>query len=286
MTQRRSTTATLAALAALAAAGGAMAQTAQPLQVVELFTSQGCSSCPPANAAVAQLSARPEILALSFGVTYWDQLGWKDTFAQKKFTDRQWDYAHGLRHDNVATPQVVINGRLDVVGQDVREIDAALRRAPLSGGTSVTLGAGAAVVSGAAPAHAAGVWLVRYDPATELVPVKRGENTRKTLPIKNVVRELTRLGDWSGGQKSYAVPAGPAGLKTAILVQVGTGGPILAAAKSCGDAVRPRALGGCGASGQAEGLPRLRHNRPAPWQDGATAEVRHATQRGNCPQPG
>src|SRR5437879_1949909 len=103
--------------AALALATPALAQT--PLQVVELYTSQGCSSCPPADAAVAQLSARPEILALSFGVTYWDDLGWKDTFAQKKFTERQWDYAKGLRHANVATPQVVVNGRLDVVGQRV-----------------------------------------------------------------------------------------------------------------------------------------------------------------------
>ena len=73
---------------------------------------------------------------------------------------------------------------------------------------------------------------MRYDPGVQQVPVKRGENTGKTLPIKNVVRQLTRLGDWSGGARTYAIPAGPAGLKTAILVQAGRGGPILAAAKS------------------------------------------------------
>ena len=95
---------TLAGLAFAAVLGLAGAARAQPIQVVELFTSQGCSSCPPADLAVAQISARPEILALSFGVTYWDDLGWKDTFGQKKFTDRQWDYAHGLRHAQVATP--------------------------------------------------------------------------------------------------------------------------------------------------------------------------------------
>jgi hypothetical protein len=228
----RSTAALIAlALGPVGAAAAQPAPPTAPVQVVELFTSQGCSSCPPADAAVAQISQRPGVLALSFGVTYWDDLGWKDTFAQKKFTDRQWDYAKGLHHAQVATPQVVVNGRLDVVGQDVREIDAALRRAPLAPGPEVTLSAGSAVVAGAAPAHAAGVWLVRYDPNTVLVPVKRGENTGKTLPIKNVVRELTRLGDWSGGQKSYAIPAGPAGLKAAVLVQAGTGGPILAAAK-------------------------------------------------------
>lgn len=219
-----------AGLALFAAAGGAMAQS--PVQVVELYTSQGCSSCPPANAAVAQLAARPEILALSFGVTYWDDLGWKDTFAQKKFTDRQWDYAHGLRHDNVATPQVVVNGRLDVVGQSVPQIDQALRRAPLApGGPQVSLLGSNATISGPAPGRAADVWLVRYDPNTVEVPVKRGENTGKTLPHKNVVRELVRLGGWEGGPKSFALPAAAPGLKTAILLQAGSGGPILAAAK-------------------------------------------------------
>ncbi len=227
----------LAAILALSAAtGGALAQPAPPLQVVELFTSQGCSSCPPADLAVAAISARPDIVALSFGVTYWDDLGWKDTFASKQFTDRQWSYAKGLGHGNVGTPQVVINGRTDVVGQSVGEIDAGLRRVRIAAGPQLTLTAAGVSIAGAAPAKAADVWLVRYNPAVQQVPVKRGENTGKTLPIKNVVKELTRLGDWSGGAKSFAVPPAPlgglAGLKTAILVQAGPGGPILAAAKS------------------------------------------------------
>jgi hypothetical protein len=217
-----------AAAAAFTLAGAA---SAQPLQVVELFTSQGCSSCPPANDALAKISARPEILALSFGVTYWDQLGWKDTFAQPKFTDRQWDYARGFRRGEVATPQVVVNGRTDTVGGSVGEIDQALRRAPLAAGPGVTLGPSQAVVSGAAPARPADVWLVRYDPRVEQVPVRRGENGGKTLPHKNVVKALVRLGPWAGGETAYALPAAPAGLSTAILVQAGPGGPILAAAK-------------------------------------------------------
>ena len=221
----------LGALGLCAVATGALAQGPAPIQVVELYTSQGCSSCPPANAAVAQLASRPEILALSFGVTYWDQLGWKDTFASKQNTDRQWAYARGLHHDNVATPQVVVNGRIDVVGQRVSEIEAALKTARLTGGPAVTLQAASVSISGAAPLRPADIWLVRYDPNVVQVPIKRGENTGKTLPHRNVVRELTRLGAWSGGPHSYAVPAGPAGLKTAILVQSGTGGPILAAAK-------------------------------------------------------
>lgn len=224
--------ASLLTAAALAASASAVAQTAQPLQVVELYTSQGCSSCPPANAALAAISARPEILALSFGVTYWDDLGWKDTFAQKAFTDRQWDYARGLRHSQVATPQVVVNGRLDTIGGAVGEIDSALRRAPLpAGGPAVTLSSASVAIDGPAPSRSAQVWLVRYDPRVVQVPVRRGENTGKTLPHKNVVRELIRLGDWSGGARSFPVPVAPAGLRTAILVQAGPGGPILAAAK-------------------------------------------------------
>jgi hypothetical protein len=222
----------LAGLALVGLAGAATAQPA-PVQVVELFTSQGCSSCPPADVAVAQVSSRPDVLALSFGVTYWDNLGWKDTFAQQAFTDRQWAYAKGLRHSNVGTPQVVVNGRLDTVGQTVGQIDQALHAAPLpAGGPQVALSADAVSLSGAAPAKPAAVWLVRYDPNIEQIPVKRGENTGKTLPIKNAVRELKRLGEWSGGDKRFAVPAAPAGLKTAVLVQAGAGGPILAAAKS------------------------------------------------------
>jgi hypothetical protein len=111
--------------------------------VVELFTSQGCSSCPPADAAVAQISGRPGILALSFGVTYWDDLGWKDTFAQKKFTDRQWDYAKGLHHVQVATPQVVVSGRLDVVGRTSRD----RRRLPRAPGTGPAAGPPVAVAA-------------------------------------------------------------------------------------------------------------------------------------------
>jgi len=224
----KTTLESLALTAALAAGGAARAQ---PVQVVELFTSQGCSSCPPADLAVAAISGRPDVLALSFGVTYWDDLGWKDTFGQKKFTDRQWDYAHGLHHNQVATPQVVVNGRMDVIGQDPREIDAAIARVRLTAGPEVALTPASASVSGPAPLRAAVVWLVRYNPAVQQVPIRRGENGGKTLPIKNAVKELTRLGDWTGGDKSFALPAGPAGLKTAILVQAGTGGPILAAAK-------------------------------------------------------
>ena len=222
----------LASLAfALSLAGSALGQ---PLTVVELFTSQGCSSCPPANANLATLAGRPDILALSFGVTYWDDLGWKDTFASKAYTDRQWDYARGLRHPNVFTPQIVINGRKDVVGTTLGEIDRATKTLPpLSGGPSVTLAADSVSLGASAkPTKPATVWLVRYDPAIVQVPVKRGENTGKTLPHRNVVRELTKLGVFNGSAQTLRLPLNVhANLKTAILVQAGPGGPILAAAK-------------------------------------------------------
>jgi len=224
----------MAMVAALAGAPGARAADAVHPVVVELFQSQGCSSCPPANANLIALSQRPDVLALSFGVTYWDQLGWKDTFASPQYTARQWDYAHALRHDNVFTPQVVVNGRLDGVGAAPGEIEQLMRRAErASPGPVVTIGAGSVSIGAA---HASGkpadVWLVRYDPRVVQVAIRRGENGGRTLPHRNVVRELVRLGGWSGQPARFSLPAGadPA-LRTAILVQTAGAGPILAAAK-------------------------------------------------------
>ena len=170
---------------------------------------------------------------LSLNVTYWDQLGWKDTFAQPAFTARQWDYAHGLHHPNVFTPQVVVNGRRDGVGADPRELRslvAAGDRGP--GGPAISF-QGQAVAIGPAAGAPADVWLVRYDPRLIQVPVGRGENAGRTLPHRNVVRELVRLGRWTGCPGAFALPARRhAGLKDAILVQAGAGGPIVAAARN------------------------------------------------------
>ena len=193
--------------------------------MVELFQSQGCSSCPPANANLMAVAGRPDVLklALSFGVTYWDQLGWKDTFASRQNTDRQWDYAHGLGHSNVFTPQVVVNGRRDGDGIGPGDF-AALVRAGDRGaaGPVVNVSAGTVSIGAGSPGRAAAdVWLVRYDPRIVQVPIKRGENGGKTLPHRNVVRQLVRLGAWDGRAASLRIPASadPA-LKTAILVRV------------------------------------------------------------------
>jgi hypothetical protein len=230
--------AAIAALGGLAAAPRAGAADASHPVVVELFQSQGCSSCPPANANLIALSQRPDVLALSFGVTYWDQLGWKDTFASPQYTARQWDYAHALRHDNVFTPQVVVNGRLDGVGAQPGEIEQLMRRAERTAPGPVVTISGGAVQVGAAqspaqfPAKSADVWLVRYDPRVVQVAIRRGENGGRTLPHRNVVRELIRLGAWNGQAARFALPAAadPA-LHGAVLVQTAGAGPILAAAK-------------------------------------------------------
>jgi hypothetical protein len=220
----------LVAGAALAVGPVATAAPHTQLAVVELFTSQGCSSCPPANDNIRTLSGRSDVLALSFGVTYWDQLGWKDTFASPVFTARQWSYARGLHHDNVFTPQVVVNGRADTVGQHLSDIEGLLRGPALSGpGISAASGA-VSLSAGPAPRQgAADVWLVRYEPGVIEVPVRRGENSGRTLPHAHVVRSLIRLGSWSGDAVRLSLPPGGAGLASAVLVQSAGTGPILSA---------------------------------------------------------
>ena len=202
--------------------------------VVELFQSQGCSSCPPANANVNALSERSDVLALSFAVTYWDSLGWKDTFAKPQFTNRQYAYAHAIRQGSVYTPQVIINGRLEGVGAERGEIEALIRQGerPAAGPTIAIAGDAAEIGAAAAPIAPADVWLVRYESRTIDVPVLRGENAGKTLAHRNIVRELVRLGSWSGQAERFALPASSdAGLASAVLVQAPGTGPILAAAK-------------------------------------------------------
>jgi len=201
--------------------------------VVELFGSQGCSTCPPANANLARVADQPDVIALNYSVTYWDHLGWKDTFAQPKFTLRQIEYSHSLHHPNVFTPQVVVDGRKDAPGIDRTEFNRLVNSVPDLSGPSVLVKADEVSLGAGAPPRApADVWLVRYDPRTLQVAIGRGENTGKTLPHRNVVRDLVLIGRWTGAAETFTVPppADPA-WRTAILVQAPKVGPILAAAK-------------------------------------------------------
>lgn len=236
-TMRRTAWASLVAGTALAVAVGAWSMsgaggTPQRPVVLELFQSQGCSSCPPANANLNAIADRPDVLALSFGVTYWDQLGWKDTFAKPAFTDRQRAYARGLGAQ-LGTPQMVVEGRDALIGANARDVDLALRWARPTMDAAVALSHGRVEIgSGQAPRGGADVWLVRYDPRVRQVAIQRGENNGKTLPHRDVVVELTRLGAWTGAPVGFPAkpPADPA-LHTAVLVQARDGGPILAAAR-------------------------------------------------------
>jgi len=211
-------------------AGPALGET-RPVTVVELFTSQGCSSCPPANANLGILKEQPGVLALSFAVTYWDRLGWKDTFGKPEFTARQRGYVAPLRNRSPYTPQMVVNGRADVVGHDIGEVRALIAKSGPVRAPVIRIGAGeVSIEAGDAPAGGADVWLVRYDPRTVEVPVGRGENSGRTLPHSNVVHALSRIGGWNGTAATLAVPPAPEGLRTAVLVQRPDGGPILGAA--------------------------------------------------------
>jgi hypothetical protein len=220
----------MAAIVALVTSAAA----AQPV-VVELFQAQGCSSCPPANANLAAIAARPDVIALNFAVTYWDNLGWKDTFASPAFTARQWDYARAFHRTQVFTPQVVVDGRRDGTGVATADfLKLVGRGAAAAPSPALVLKPGSVSVSnGPRPGAPADVWLVRYDPRTPNVPVRAGENSGKTLPHKDIVRQLTRLGAWNGAAEALRLPA-PAerGLTDVVLVQLPKGGPILAAVRS------------------------------------------------------
>ena len=225
-----------AAVAAAAPAPAALAavstgaDAAHPT-VVELFESQGCSDCPPANTNVNALAARADILALNFAVTYWDQLGWKDTFAKPAYTARQWDYSNAAGRGQVATPQVIINGGGTVVGANPQNLARAVRENARGLGGPQIMAANGKVTVGKGNGSAT-VWVVQYDPRTLTVPIRAGENGGRSLDHRNVVRSLAALGTWNGAPVTFSVPApSDSHYRNAILVQQGKGGKIVAASR-------------------------------------------------------
>ena len=220
-------------LAALTLATPVIAADPAHPTVVELYQSQGCSSCPPADHNLNILAGRADVLALNFAVTYWDQLGWKDTFAKPAFTQRQWDYARAGGRPQVATPQMIVNGRTIVSGGNSPQVVQALRTADRgSTGPAISATSGAVTIAGGRATATATVWLVRYDPRTIAVAIRAGENGGKTLPHRNIVRDLVPLGSWRGRPVRFAVrPVPDRNWRSAVLVQQRTGGPIIAAAR-------------------------------------------------------
>ena len=225
----------LAALAALPLLPRPIrAQAGQPV-VVELFTSQGCSSCPPADALLGELAARDDVIALAYHVDYWDYIGWRDRFGDPANTQRQRTYADWMGTRMVYTPQMVVAGRFDVVGSSRDRVEQALTQAraePLP--LAVTL-VGYDRVAIAGPAVADAQVLAVIFQARAETPVGAGENGGSTLVEFNIVRELVPVGHYGGGAQELALDphwlqeAGYDGC--AILVQDSATGRILGAAK-------------------------------------------------------
>lgn len=233
----------LAAAIALVAVPSAAGE--PPLTVVELFTSQGCSSCPPADALIGELAERDDILALSLHVDYWDYLGWKDTLAQPVNTERQRAYARDLGLRYVYTPQVVVQGVYQVTGSHRREVLEQIARARSDNAVSVTIarnddGGMAVSIGAAAGKEKAAVWLALFD-REHVTPVGAGENRGRESRTFNVVRSFTRVGSWNGEAVSISLPAplsaaGGEGDGCAVIVQAQDGGRILGAARLMLDA--------------------------------------------------
>jgi hypothetical protein len=206
----------------------ALASEPEHLVVVELFQSQGCSSCPPADLILNELAGRTGVLALNFAVTYWDRLGWKDTFALPAFTQRQYDYAEAAGTSSVWTPQFIVDGRVLPGGGKAALEERLTHTAHVARGPALSL-TGAQLSISAAPGSVATVWLVQYDPRSLEVAVLAGENEGRTLPHRNVVRALTSLGQWTGSAATWTVPPALPGLERAILLQDHGSGQLLAA---------------------------------------------------------
>ena len=211
-----------------------MAHPRRPV-VVELYTSQGCSACAAADKLLDDLAGQPGVLALTFAVDYWDYLGWSDTFAKPEFSARQKAYEQRLALRDLYTPQFVIDGRRQAAGAEAKTVQALVHKIPHDDGAGPRLRwarhARVTVGRGRRPPGGADVWLVRYEPAVQKVVVKRGETRGQTVLERNVVRQLVKLGAWSGREKTYALPAdGPeaGALKSSVIVQAAKGGPILA----------------------------------------------------------
>lgn len=207
---RRLTSASLVAVLVLA--GCASASASGPRALLELFTSQGCSSCPPADKLLGELATDPSLVVMSVPIDYWDYLGWKDTLADPAHSARQRAYAHMRGDRQVYTPQIVVNGATHVVGSDHSAIERAIvqtDRNPAIMSVPVLLslsGHSLDVKIEGGNAHTAGeVWLCPLAKSVS-VAIGRGENRGRTVTYHNVVRHWLKLGDFSGSDLSWSVP--------------------------------------------------------------------------------
>lgn len=202
---------------------------------IELFTSQGCSSCPPADKMLGRLARRPDIVALSFHITYWDHIGWKDPFASAAATERQRAYAQSLNQRYVYTPEMVFDGQAHDTGTRSGDVDQMIARMRVRSTPRATpklerTADGALLIrlEAAKIENTADVTLAVYD-RRHSTPVRRGENGGATLENFNVVRRLERVASWNGKEASFTVAADrfAPGQGVAVLVQAADHGAIL-----------------------------------------------------------
>jgi len=243
---RRGVLAGGAAVSAVAATGvSAPALAARERSIfIELFSSQGCSSCPPADAFMGELIQRPDIVGVSMNVDYWDYLGWRDTLASAAFTRRQKEYADRRGDGRVYTPQMVINGRAHAVGSHKQDVLSEVERqiaVPDTYFVSIEVssrGGELHVDVAGGPTdriiQSSTVWVMSIEPKVS-VEIRRGENTGRTIDYFNVVRQMTPIGMWKGEAASFNLPKAQIVNKQnsmcVVVLQVDGGGPVLGCAE-------------------------------------------------------
>ncbi|KAH8900082.1 DUF1223-domain-containing protein [Thozetella sp. PMI_491] len=212
----------------------------EPLTVLEFFGSQGCISCPPAIPGILSQSNHPNLLLLSYNVTLFDHLGWKDTFAAPQWDNRQRAYVKKWERKTVFTPMVVVNGAADGPGighgQEVQDIVARAREIGHARDWHIVVdtdGTDVRIDSDKQEIEPHDILVVTYDPQVQTVKVGKGPNKGKKLNNRNIVREVTRMGEWTGGNLVLPLPtprsAMDPALQAVVLVQAGQGGPIVGA---------------------------------------------------------
>jgi hypothetical protein len=203
--------------------------------VIELYTAEGCSSCPPAEALLGEIANRSDVIALALHVDYWDREGWADKYALRAATQRQNQYARALRRSAVVTPQFVIDGERTVEGTNRSAIMAASRRAPAGIPLQLTVADARLQIAIGADAKAGPCEVVLFAYLPRAVSaISHGENAGRTLEEFNVVRAVVSLGDWPGHEQSLNVPLAqlPAdATQIAVIVQEVGPGPIVGAAR-------------------------------------------------------
>ena len=203
--------------------------------VVELYTSQGCSSCPPADKILGQLAEKDNVIALALHVDYWDYIGWKDKFADPAHTKRQRAYARAAGERTIYTPQMIIGGQTHVVGSRSMSVsDAVNKHARVDLPVNVTLkrSGNKLIVNATAESRIKGaiVHVITYQDDAR-VKITRGENAGRTLTYHNIVQDWMTVGKWNGqGDYSTSVPV-PSGVPVVVLFQAPNSGPILGASR-------------------------------------------------------